>query len=60
MFVKEVYRRKGIASIILDELIKIAQVKDYHIFILQESDMGKALYEKFGFFEGKKGMLLKL
>lgn len=60
MFVKEEYRRRGIASIILDELIKIAQLKDYHIFILQESDMGKHLYEKFGFYEGKKGMLLKL
>ncbi len=59
MFVKEEYRRRGIASTILDELIKIAQHKEYHIIILQESDMGRPLYEKFGFHEGKKGMILK-
>lgn len=60
MFVNEKYRRQGIASIILDKLIKNALLKGYHIFLLQESDMGKPLYEKYGFHEGKKGMILKL
>jgi GNAT superfamily N-acetyltransferase len=60
MFVNEKYRRQGIASIILDRLIQTALHKGYHIFMLQESDMGKPLYEKYGFHEGKKGMILKL
>lgn len=60
MFVNEKYRRQGIASIILDKLIKTALLKEYHIFLLQETDMGKPLYEKYGFHEGKKGMILKL
>lgn len=60
MYVNEGYRRRGIAATILDKLINIAKTKKYYIFILQPSDMGKPLYEKFGFFEGKKGMLLKI
>lgn len=60
IFVNENYRRQGIASIILDKLIKTALLKEYHIFMLQETDMGKPLYEKYGFHEGKKGMILKL
>jgi len=60
MFVNEKYRRQGIASTILDKLIKTALLKEYYIFLLQESEVGKALYEKYGFHEGKNGMLLKL
>lgn len=60
MFVNEKYRRQGFASTILDKLIKTAKLKDYHVFILQETDIGKPLYEKYGFHEGKKGMILKL
>jgi GNAT superfamily N-acetyltransferase len=60
MFVNEKYRRQGIASTILDKLIKTALLNEYHIFLLQESEMGKSLYEKYGFHEGKNGMLLKL
>lgn len=59
IFVNEKYRRQGIASNILDKLIKEALRKDYHIFYLYESEMGKPLYEKYGFGEGKKGMFLK-
>ena len=60
MFVNEKYRRQGIASTILDKLIRTARVKEYRIFLLREAEMGKPLYEKYGFHEGKKGMLLKL
>ena len=60
MFVNEKYRRQGIALTILDKLIKIALLKDCHVFLLQESDIGKPLYEKYGFHEGKKGMILKI
>lgn len=60
MYVDEKYRRQGIATTILDKLVKTAQLKDYHVFLLQETDVGKPLYEKYGFHEGKKGMILKL
>ncbi|MGF7145926.1 ribosomal protein S18 acetylase RimI-like enzyme [Anaerotaenia torta] len=60
IFVNEKYRRQGIASIILDKLIKAAMLKEYHVFLLQETDVGRPLYEKYGFHEGKKGMILKL
>lgn len=60
MFVNETYRRQGIALIILDKLIKEALLKEYHVFLLQETDMGRPLYEKYGFQEGKKGMIIKL
>jgi GNAT superfamily N-acetyltransferase len=60
MFVNENYRRQGIALTILDKLIKTALLKEYHIFLLQESEKGKPLYEKYGFHEGKNGMLLKI
>ena len=60
MFLNEKYRCQGIASTILDKLIKTAQLKKYHVFLLQETDMGRSLYEKYGFREGKKGMILKL
>lgn len=49
MFVNENYRRCGIATSILDKLIQNSKSKGYHVFILQESDMGKPLYEKYGF-----------
>jgi len=52
MFVNEKNRRQGIASIILDKLIKTSILKEYHVFLLQETDIGKPLYEKYGFQEG--------
>lgn len=60
MYVDENYRRQGIASTILDTLIKAAKLKGYHVFLLQETAIGKHLYEKYGFKEGKKGMILKI
>jgi GNAT superfamily N-acetyltransferase len=60
MYVDDKLRRQGIGTAILNKLINIAKAKKYRIFILQESDMGKPLYEKHGFIEGKRGMLLKL
>jgi len=60
MFVNENYRRGGIATNILDNLIQISKSKGYHVFILQETDMGRPLYEKYGFHEGRKGMILKI
>ncbi len=60
MYVHEDYRRQGIATTILDKLVHIAKVKDYHVIFLTATDIGRKLYEKYGFIEGKAGMLLKL
>lgn len=60
MFVNENYRRRGIATNILNQLIQISRLKGCHVFILQESDMGRPLYQKYGFHEGRKGMIQKI
>ena len=59
MYVNEAYRRQGIATTILGRLMSIAKAKNYRVFLLQPSEIGKPLYEKHGFFEGEKGMLYK-
>lgn len=59
MFVDEAFRCQGIGFSILDRLVQQARAKDYHIFILQESEMGRPLYQKYGFSCGKAGMILK-
>lgn len=60
MYVDKNYRRHGIAINILDQLIQIAKVKGNHVFILIELKMGRPVYEKYGFHDGRKGMILKL
>jgi Predicted acetyltransferase len=60
MFVAENHRRKGIATAILDKLVDIARQKGYYRIFLQASDMGKPLYENYGFTEGMANMLLNL
>ena len=60
MFVAESHRRQGIGTAILDRLVNVAKGKGYYRFLLQASDMGKPLYEKCGFTQGKAGILLKL
>ena len=58
MYVKEEFRRCGIGSAILKELIKKASQKEYEIIMLNASDMGKPLYSKMGFVESNNGMIL--
>ncbi len=60
MFVQEEYRRQKIATNILDKLIYVAKLKNYYVIFLNESEMGKPVYEKYGFKEGKRGMFFKL
>lgn len=60
IFVNEEYRRQGIASAIVNRLIEIAHKKEHYIIVLHETKMGRPLYRKFGFKEGKKGMILKV
>ena len=59
MYVDAAYRRRGIAGEILTRLLSLAKEKGCHVFMLQESEMGRPLYEKFGFRKGKPGMILK-
>ena len=57
MYVAEHYRRRGIATQILDRLVQTAKTRGYRIFFLQESAMGRPLYEKYGFRPGTPGMI---
>lgn len=58
MFVQEEYRRKGIGSTMLKQLIDASKQKGYQIILLNASEMGKALYRKFGFTDIQNGMIL--
>lgn len=60
MYVKEEYRRKGIATTMLKKLIDVSNKKGYPIIMLNASEMGKALYKKFGFTEILNGMILNI
>ena len=59
IYVKEEFRRRGIATNMLSQLIEASKQKGYPIIMLNASDMGKALYNKFGFTEIQNGMILK-
>ena len=60
MFVKDEYRRKGIATTMLKQLIAVANQKGYQIIMLNASETGKTLYKKFGFTEIQNGMILNI
>ena len=60
MYVEEEFRRKGIATAMLQQLMDVAKKKGYSIIMLNASEMGKGLYEKFGFTEIQNGMILDL
>jgi predicted acetyltransferase len=42
----------------LQQLIEISKQKGYPIIMLNASEMGKALYKKFGFKDIQNGMIL--
>lgn len=58
VYVNEEYRRKGIATTMLTQLIDIANKKGYPIIMLNASEIGKTLYKKLGFTEIQNGMIL--
>ena len=60
MYVKKEFRKKGIATTMLQQLIDNAKKKGYLIIMLNASEMGKGLYEKIGFTEIQNGMILDL
>ena len=49
MYVRPAYRRRGIASRILDMLLKDARERGVSCIALEATDMGRPLYEKYGF-----------
>ena len=49
MYTKPEYRRKGIAYKILDLLVAEAKQRGIHAISLEAKDIGKPLYEKYGF-----------
>lgn len=49
MYTAPKYRRKGIASVVLDKLVKEALDKGVTDIGLEATDMGRPLYEKYGF-----------
>lgn len=51
MFTKPEYRRKGISFKTLDLLVAEAKARGIHAISLEATDMGKPLYEKYGFVE---------
>lgn len=58
MFVNKDERRQGIAFEILDQLIALAKAKDYGVIMLNASEMGEALYQKYGFSYSRSGMVM--
>ena len=51
MYTNTEYRRKGIANKTLGLLVEDANKRGVHAISLEATDMGKPLYEKFGFVE---------
>ncbi len=49
MYTKPQYRRKGIAYKTLDKLVKDTKSKGITAISLEATDMGRPLYEKYGF-----------
>ncbi|MDL2224811.1 GNAT family N-acetyltransferase [Eubacteriales bacterium OttesenSCG-928-M02] len=59
MNVAESYRRQGIGSRILEGLMALAKEKGYSVIMLQATEMGKPLYEKYGFEKGYTRMVYR-
>lgn len=58
MYTKPEYRRKGIAFTTLDLLVKDAKNKGITFISLEATEMGRPLYEKYGFIKMKGEMEL--
>ena len=58
MYVEPQYRRKGIATNILNRIIEVAMEKEYRIIMLNASEMGRPIYKKMGFVDSNNGMIL--
>jgi GNAT superfamily N-acetyltransferase len=49
MYTKAPYRKKGIARQLLDCIVNEAKIRSCNKITLNASDMGKSIYEKYGF-----------
>ena len=58
MYTNPAYRRRGIAAKTLDMLVKAAKNKGIKFISLEATDMGKPLYEKYGFIKMNNEMEL--
>ncbi len=58
MYVRPAYRRRGIATAILDVLVADARRQGVGRIGLEATDMGRPLYEKFGFTDARGEMEL--
>lgn len=60
MYVEPDYRKKGVGKEILEQVIECAKKRGVTVMFLSASEMGRPLYEKRGFTDSKKGMMLDL
>lgn len=57
MYTKPNYRNRGIATKLLQYLVAEAELRNCKKLTLNASQMGRPLYEKYGFKEVKDGMV---
>ncbi len=60
MYVEPSYRCKGIGTELLERVIECVKRRGVKVIFLSASEMGRPLYEKRGFADGKNGMMLDL
>ncbi len=60
MYTNPIYRRKGIAYKTLDLLVSSAKEKGITAILLEATDMGRPLYEKYGFVKMNDEMKLPM
>ena len=58
MYTHPDYRRRGIAYKMLDILVNEAKIKDINAISLEATEMGRPVYEKYGFVQMKNEMEL--
>jgi GNAT superfamily N-acetyltransferase len=60
MYVKEEYRRIKIGSTILEKLIEISKTNHAQFIMLNATEIGRKLYNQYGFKDIENGMILKV
>lgn len=60
MYVKEEYRRMKIGSTILGKLIEISKANHAQFIMLNATEIGRKLYNQYGFKDIENGMILKV
>lgn len=60
MYVKEEYRRMKIGSTILEKLIEISKANHVQFIMLNATEIGRKLYNQYGFKDIENGMILKV